>query len=180
MEDQTYVVGAALQALTLPEATGGNGALTYSLGPMIPDGLTFDASTRTLSGTPTTAGTYDMTYTVKDGDDNTNASDAATQTFTITVQPAYVGTWHFADVPSPTTLTFGVDTFTLTVGDGINPLIGSDGEKSPITRITVTGTYYGAGHHHIHLDGGGVRRGGGLGVRARHRGRTTIRRNSGD
>ena len=40
-------------SVTLPEATGGNGNLTYSLSPALPAGLSFDASARTISGTPT-------------------------------------------------------------------------------------------------------------------------------
>ena len=63
--DLTYTVGAAIDALTLPEASGGNGVLRYGLSPRVP-GLMFDAATRELSGTPGTAGTYAMTYTVVD------------------------------------------------------------------------------------------------------------------
>ena len=91
--DQSYTVEEAISPLTLPEASGGNGTLSYSLTPTVP-GLTFAAATHTLSGTPTSVGSYDMTYLAVDGDDNTAASDAATLTFTITVQPAatlYVG-----------------------------------------------------------------------------------------
>ena len=76
---QTYTVGTAIDALTLPEASGGNGTLAYSLSPNVP-GLTFNASTRQLTGTPTTAGTHAMTYTVTDEDDDTD-----TLGFTITV-----------------------------------------------------------------------------------------------
>ncbi|WP_446831834.1 fibronectin type III domain-containing protein [Candidatus Foliamicus sp.] len=36
----------------LPEAQGGEGALTYALSPALPAGLRFDADTRTISGTP--------------------------------------------------------------------------------------------------------------------------------
>lgn len=46
---QNYVVGTAIDALTLPEANGGAGAVTYALSP--PPGLTFNATTRRLSGT---------------------------------------------------------------------------------------------------------------------------------
>ena len=60
----TMVVGTAVTE-TLPEAMGGEQDLVYSLSPAVP-GLTFDAATRVLSGTPTTPGTYDMTYTAKD------------------------------------------------------------------------------------------------------------------
>ena len=83
--NQTYTAGVAISALVLPAASGGNGSLSYSLTPSIP-GLSFDQNRRTLSGTPTTAGTYNMTYRVQDGDANTAASDAATLTFRITVQ----------------------------------------------------------------------------------------------
>ena len=77
--NQSYTVGTAIDALTLPEATGGNGTLTYSLSPGVP-GLTFNATTRQLTGTPTTAGTHAMTYTVMDEDGDTDSLS-----FTITV-----------------------------------------------------------------------------------------------
>ena len=72
---------------TLPGATGGNGTLTYTLtgSPSLPPGLSFTAGTRKLTGTPTTLGTYAMTYTVADSDTNTDADDTAVQTFTVTV-----------------------------------------------------------------------------------------------
>ena len=142
---QTYTVGVAITSLTLPPATGGNGALTYTLGPMIPDGLTFDAATRMLSGTPTTAGSYPISYAVMDADDNMADSDADSQTFTITVQepeptgpPDYSGTWYFKDVVPTTTVAFADDAFTLTVGDG-SPL-GASPPSSLITKIVVGGT----------------------------------------
>ena len=69
--NQTYTVGTAIATLTLPEATGGNGDLTYSLAPSVP-GLTFNATTRQLSGTPSAAGTHAMTYTVTDEDGDTD------------------------------------------------------------------------------------------------------------
>ena len=70
--DRTYAEGDPIAALTLPEATGGDGALTYSLSPDVP-GLTFTAATRRLSGTPTRAGTYSMTYTARDDDGDTDS-----------------------------------------------------------------------------------------------------------
>ena len=81
-DDQTYMAGAAIDPLTLPEATGGNGTLTYSLSPDVP-GLTFDTDSRQLTGTPSTAGVYDMTYTVTDADGDTD-----TLSFTVTVEGA--------------------------------------------------------------------------------------------
>ena len=77
--DRSYIVGTAIDTLVLPEATGGNGPLTYSLSPAVP-GLTFNATARRLSGTPSTAGSYDMRYMVRDDDGDTD-----TLTFAITV-----------------------------------------------------------------------------------------------
>ena len=79
VSNRTYTAGTAISALTLPAASGGDGTLTYSLSPAVA-GLTFNATTRQLTGTPSTAGTYAMTYTVTDED-----RDTATLRFTITV-----------------------------------------------------------------------------------------------
>ena len=76
--DQNYVTGGAI-TLVLPAASGGSGALRYTLSPTIP-GLTFDAAERTLSGAPTEAGRHRMTYTVTDG------KERVTLTFTITLE----------------------------------------------------------------------------------------------
>ena len=78
--DQTYTVGTAIEPLTLPEASSGNAPLSYSLTPTVP-GLSFEATTRQLTGTPSTAGTYAMTYTVTDEDGDTD-----TVSFSITVE----------------------------------------------------------------------------------------------
>ena len=77
--DQTYVVGTAIADWVLPEASGGDGELTYSVS-ALPAGLEFDAATRTLAGTPTAATALTVTYTVTDSGD-----DTATLTFTITI-----------------------------------------------------------------------------------------------
>ena len=81
IEPQNYTQDSPIEPMTLPMASGGNGALTYTLTPALPAGLTFDAATRILSGTPTEGSavtTY--TYTVTDGD-----GDKATLTFSLTV-----------------------------------------------------------------------------------------------
>ena len=83
---QTFTVGTAITAITLPVATGGNGAITYTLTPALPAGLTYTAADRTIIGNPTATATATMfTYTAADGDDNTDAGDTATLTFSITV-----------------------------------------------------------------------------------------------
>lgn len=67
IEIPTLVKGQAIADVTLPEATGGSGreSLSYSLTPDVP-GIMFDAAARVLSGTPTEAGSYPMTYTATD------------------------------------------------------------------------------------------------------------------
>ena len=77
--ERSYTVGEAIDALTLPEASGGNGELAYGLSPEVP-GLSFNAATRQVTGTPSTAGSYAMTYSVTDEDGDTD-----TLRFTITV-----------------------------------------------------------------------------------------------
>ncbi len=104
---QTYTVGAAITALTLPEAAAGNGVLTYALTPAgaLPAGLTFDANTRIVSGTPTSVmGAVVLTYTASDSDTNTGASDTDTLTFSVTVQAAPVSVTPAVTI-SPTVLT---------------------------------------------------------------------------
>ena len=66
---QEYTVGTAIADLVLPEATGGAAPLTYSVS-SLPAGLSFDAATRTISGTPTAAtdGEVLIIYTVVDND----------------------------------------------------------------------------------------------------------------
>ena len=105
----SYPVDREIGTLLLPPATAGTGTLTYSLTPAIP-GLTFDGNVRTLTGTPTEVGEYDMTFRAMDKDDNT-----ATLEFTVTVETATVvrtlvsavaagdadGRLRFMDLPEP-------------------------------------------------------------------------------
>ena len=79
--NQSWTAGTAISTLQLPEAAGGKAPLTYSLTTPLPTGLTFDATARTLTGTPTAAfSKTSFTYTVTDGD-----GDTATLTFDIEV-----------------------------------------------------------------------------------------------
>ena len=109
---QQYTRNALIAPLTLPSATGGNGALTYALTPALPAGLTFDAASRTLTGVPTEllADARLFTFTVEDTD-----GDTASAGFTITVNPAQVGTPAFADDER-------IDDQTFVVGQLIVPL----------------------------------------------------------
>ena len=78
--DQTGVVSTAL-TITLAVGTGGDGALAYTISGL-PSGLSFDSSTRVITGTPTTAERKTVTYTVTDADGDANSS-----TFTFTISP---------------------------------------------------------------------------------------------
>ena len=81
-------MGEATPPVTLPEATGSNGDLTYSLTP-VPAGLTFAPATRVLSGTPTAVGRHGVTYTATAA----TGSKKTSVVFTITVRPTFSGTW---------------------------------------------------------------------------------------
>lgn len=73
----------------LPEATGGNGALSYTLAPpAMPDGVRFDPATRTISGVPTHLEDADFNYTWRadDADSDTSDADAASFYFRIEVR----------------------------------------------------------------------------------------------
>ena len=84
----TLTAGTPMADVTLPEAMGGSGEITYSVTPMI-RGLSFDPDTRVLGGAPTTAGTFPVTYTAK-----TTEGDEATLNFTVMVLSAFIGTWQ--------------------------------------------------------------------------------------
>ena len=76
-----FTVDEAIDPVTLPAATGGDGTLLYALTPALPRGV--ERTDRRLSGTPTEAferKTYTWTATDKDGD------ETAPVTFTIEVE----------------------------------------------------------------------------------------------
>ena len=93
--DQEYRAESDIEPLTLPVATGGDGALAYAVTPALPGGLVFDAATRVLSGAPTTASvarSYALTATDEDG-------DAATLSFRITVEMNNQPSFGTATIP---------------------------------------------------------------------------------
>ncbi len=103
---QIWTVGTPVN-LALPEATGGDGTLSYTLTPALPAGVTLNASTRVVSGTPTSAtSTTAYTWRTTDSDSNTANSDTAALTFGVTVGRA--------TLPSPMNLAVKPDTQTRT------------------------------------------------------------------
>jgi len=93
ISSQVYIAGTTTNLpVTLPSATGGNETLRYSLTPALPNGLSFNAATRMISGIPTTTmSNTEYTYTVTDED-----GDMDELTFGITVEtdsiPGFDGT----------------------------------------------------------------------------------------
>ena len=90
---QSYLRKQAITSVTLPQASGGDGALTYTLTPDLPEGMTFNALTLAISGTPLEAideTTYTLTATDSDG-------DAVTLRFPLEVRADPVPT--FSDPP---------------------------------------------------------------------------------
>ncbi len=87
---QFYTVGTAIN-LVLPAATGASGELTYTLtGPgdgALPAGLTFDAASRTLSGTPSeVTSATSLAYRVSD--DGNDPANEIGRAFNVTVAAA--------------------------------------------------------------------------------------------
>ena len=77
---QSYVLDRRIGRVTLPAATGADGSVEYSVSPELPAGVTFDSSTRVLSGMPrelSAPQTY--TYTATAG------GESVSLTFTLSV-----------------------------------------------------------------------------------------------
>ena len=151
---QLYVVNTMITPLTLPEATGGNGDLTYTLARVnsisgLTPGLTFDGAARppTITGTPTEQ-SGDPTglafaYTVADGDGNTDPGDSDTLFFSLGV---FTGA-PAVTFPSTTGIGFEPNTGTgvtlfYPLGAAITPttIPAAVGGTTPYTYSTRSGT----------------------------------------
>ena len=141
--NQTYTANQQITELTLPVATGGTTGETverpteiYSITP-IPAGLSFDASSRVLSGTPTAVATTEISYKVRDAGSPDSVARSATATFTITVDTLSAPVPPTFERTPPTTfyvvenqkVVSAVGAFlTTATGDTINySTIGADG-----------------------------------------------------
>ena len=90
MDDLT--VGDAIRTMALPKAEGGVAPLTYALavagGGDLPEGITFTADTRLLSGTPSAVTSRTaLTYTVTDSNPGTAGTDMLTFTVVVKARP---------------------------------------------------------------------------------------------
>ena len=111
--NKTYIAGSAIADFTVPAASGGNGAITYTAS-NLPDGLVFDATgtdspgcpgtqAREICGTPTTAAAAaTVTITADDADANRASNDQASLTFTIAVTANAVPTFGSGSVSNKT------------------------------------------------------------------------------
>ena len=168
----TDLTNSAADPVVLPAATGGDGTLTYTLEcaatetgcddtTKLPQGLVFTAASRTLSGTPTDPGHFDMNYRVEDADGDSDSTsfqitvlvspelsidspsvveggdgDTPTLTFTVTLSPASSDTVpvKYADAGSGTA-TSGTDYDAVTAGT----LTFTPGDTEESITVTVNG-----------------------------------------
>lgn len=110
LEDASHNVtnGTAISDITFPLATGGNGTIIYTV-TGLPSGLTFNAATRTISGTPDTVpGAHHAIATVMSTYDGGSVSAVRTITFVVAL-----GT---QTAPSAPSLTLNAAGDTVTIG----------------------------------------------------------------
>ncbi|MCJ1775576.1 putative Ig domain-containing protein [Mammaliicoccus sciuri] len=80
VEDQTTEVNTPIEDITLNGKDNSGQPVTHEVSGL-PEGVTYDPETNTISGTPTTVGNYDITVVSTDESGNTTET-----TFTITVE----------------------------------------------------------------------------------------------
>lgn len=82
---------------TTLSVTGGSGGYTWAMSGSLPPGLSFNAANATISGTPTTEGTYPVSFTATD-----SSGDFHAKTLSITVYPQG---WNSSSSTTTTTTT---------------------------------------------------------------------------
>ncbi len=118
----TATAGTAIADITI-NASAGGAVASYSIDPAIGNGLMFDPSTGTISGTPTVAAGV-VTYTIT----ATNSGGSATATVAITVNAA-------AMVLAVPNISPSVATLTATAGTAITPItMTNSGGAVPATN----------------------------------------------
>ncbi len=87
LADQTLTVNTAMTALNPPALSNSDGAVSYTVSPNLPGGLSISSSTGVISGTPSAAASPDV-YTVTATDSRAGNVQTATLTVRIKVNPA--------------------------------------------------------------------------------------------
>ena len=137
--EQSYRVGTAV-TVTLPQATGGTGTLSYSLMPddSIPAGLSFTPGTRTLTSTPTAVmSAATLTYTVTDS--ATPTAVTAALTFTVTVDKGEQTGFGFAVATVSKMVGDAAFTETASGGSGIGAVTYASGDTAVASVNTNSG-----------------------------------------
>lgn len=157
---RAYTVVVAVPTLTLTPATlpagtagtaysqvltisGGIAPYTTTLTGTLPTGLTFNAGTRTFSGTPTQSGTFNLSVTVTDSTGGTAATVTNNYTLTIAV-PTLTLTPAAGALPGGTAGTAYTQTFT--ASNGIAPYtyaVSAGALPAGLTLNTATGALSG-------------------------------------
>ncbi len=117
--------------------TGGTSPIVWSVSAgSLPPGITLNASTGLLSGTPTTAGSYSFTVMVTDG---TGLTDTGPVTMSIIAGPSL----SFPAPPSGSTHTYYSDTLTESGGTSPYAWTVSSGSLPPGLSLSADGTLSG-------------------------------------
>ncbi|WP_225428125.1 putative Ig domain-containing protein [Dyella tabacisoli] len=140
VSNQSAMASIAMSAYQAPAATDANGSqISYSASGL-PAGVSFDPSSRIFSGTPTTPGSYTVTYTA-----TSSAGPVASTTFVITVgaapTPVYNGgipTYIGFAAGDTTTWTMPANTFSNPMGRPLTYQL--NGFFPPGTSMDASGT----------------------------------------
>ena len=139
---QTWTDEGAVH-LTIPAASGGDGALSYAA-TGLPAGVSFDPVSRTLSGTPEAAGSGTITITVTDTDAD-GRHDTDTYTIAWMVRPSLmVGSGLHRSEAEPVYADAGGETLANHLDDGttfapLTSTLTQTGGDAPSTSVSSTG-----------------------------------------
>ena len=143
---QTSVSGMAIAALPIEATDSGGETLTYSDGGTLPPGLAVDPNTGSITGTPTTAGTYPVTITATDTD---GYAGYAAFSWTITNTVSVTNPGNQSDLAGSAILSVpitatdsGGETLTYSDGGTLPPGLAVDPNTGSITGTPTTGGTY--------------------------------------